>query len=333
MFENSGSNKKCWFCPNSSHMLYKKFLIFFRFRKSKWDFEKYFSSHFIEMRILRWESHLSSPKWELWTENLISLRVKWDFEMRIFFLTSERRFWDEILISKYHLPRSEKIITKEILFWTSLITIWIGREKIDQSKLNWTPTKKQNPTREWISFTAFSRLSRHHPVYGINYVHLRHLWNLATWQPLVEVFLVGWKFLLVHFHWFHFQKHIPEIDFWQNDFLGRAPIRIWYFHQKLMNIWDWFSNSCSEIAMWLAENRSAWIWLTKSPIKQTSIWKPIWADHNGCIRTRQFPENVSNTEKEMLNCPSCNESLLKFRNVSAYFSAILAADLIYQFQM
>ena len=104
-------------------MLYKKFLnFFFRFRKSKWDFEKYFSSHFIEMRILRWESHLSSPKWELWTENLISLRMKWDFEMRIFFLTSEMRFWNEILISKSHLPRSEKIITKEILFWTSLTT-------------------------------------------------------------------------------------------------------------------------------------------------------------------------------------------------------------------
>ena len=138
MFENSGSNKKCWFCPNSSHMLYKKFLIFFRFRKSKWDFEKYFSSHFIEMRILRWESHLSSPKWELWTENLISLRVKWDFEMRIFFLTSERRFWDEILISKYHLPRSEKIITKEILFWTSLEMIPM-----------WFPTPVEGRDRRW----------------------------------------------------------------------------------------------------------------------------------------------------------------------------------------
>ena len=68
----------------------KSFWVFCR--KSKWDFEKIFSSHFIEMRILRWESHLSSPKWELWTENLISLRVKWDYEMRIFFLTSEMRF-------------------------------------------------------------------------------------------------------------------------------------------------------------------------------------------------------------------------------------------------
>ena len=41
-------------------------------------------------------------------------------EVRIFFenLTSEVR--KNILISKSHLPRSEKIITKEILFWTSL---------------------------------------------------------------------------------------------------------------------------------------------------------------------------------------------------------------------
>ena len=144
--------------------------------QNSWPFKNFYKASYIRYLYNLWISKL----W-CWKSELSLYQTKNDsryciFELDFFFWRS----WNEkgtiaiqlswLLDQKYEFHTGGAYFVGIRLWKTSnhvfsfafqsrLFSIWIGQERIDQSKFRMTLTKKQNQTRELTSSTAFYRLN------------------------------------------------------------------------------------------------------------------------------------------------------------------------------